>query len=183
MSSKFISISISPLVAYNPKIPVSNVIQEVQILFQTGCTYKRAWYATKFTIEGRPQSYNLQSGCGKWQAYTLPCSHALAVCRKNGTRADTYMPNIYSRETYRRTYQSHFHPVGLEKFWRDAPYNLTFHPPNMNNERGRKQGTRFRGEMDYRNLDSPPRCDRCRMPGHNIKNCNNPVQAMYNFVF
>ncbi|KAI5671858.1 hypothetical protein M9H77_12222 [Catharanthus roseus] len=44
----------------------------------------------------------------------------------------------------------------------------------MNNERGRKQGTRFRGEMDYRSLDSPPRCGRCRMSGHTRKNCNNP---------
>ncbi|KAI5648420.1 hypothetical protein M9H77_34425 [Catharanthus roseus] len=44
-----------------------------------------------------------------------------------------------------RTNQSNFHPVVHENFWRDAPYNLTFHPPNMNNERGRKQGIRFRG--------------------------------------
>ncbi|KAI5673235.1 hypothetical protein M9H77_13599 [Catharanthus roseus] len=33
------------------KIPVSNVIQEVQVLFQTCYTYKRAWYAQKFAIE------------------------------------------------------------------------------------------------------------------------------------
>ncbi|KAI5675292.1 hypothetical protein M9H77_06242 [Catharanthus roseus] len=32
-------------------MPVSNIIQEVQVLFQTGCTYKRAWYARKFVIE------------------------------------------------------------------------------------------------------------------------------------
>ncbi|KAI5683185.1 hypothetical protein M9H77_04413 [Catharanthus roseus] len=68
------------------------------------------------------------------------------VCRENGTRADTYVLDIYSRETYKRTYQSKFHPVGHENFVRDAPYNLTFHPPNMNNERGRKHGTRFRGK-------------------------------------
>ncbi|KAI5667503.1 hypothetical protein M9H77_17356 [Catharanthus roseus] len=30
------------------------------------------------------------------------------------------------------------------------------------------------GGNDYRNLDSPPRCGRCRMLGHNRKNCNNP---------
>ncbi|KAI5674027.1 hypothetical protein M9H77_14391 [Catharanthus roseus] len=33
------------------KIPVLNVIQEVQVLFQMGCTYKRAWYARKFATE------------------------------------------------------------------------------------------------------------------------------------
>ncbi|KAI5654162.1 hypothetical protein M9H77_31349 [Catharanthus roseus] len=43
--------SISHLVANDPEIPMSNVIQEVQVLFQTVCTYKWAWYARKFAIE------------------------------------------------------------------------------------------------------------------------------------
>ncbi|KAI5678188.1 hypothetical protein M9H77_09138 [Catharanthus roseus] len=43
--------SVSHLVANDPEIPVSNIIQEVQVLYQTGCTYKRAWYARKFAIE------------------------------------------------------------------------------------------------------------------------------------
>ncbi|KAI5666104.1 hypothetical protein M9H77_15957 [Catharanthus roseus] len=43
--------SISHLVANDPEISVSNIIQEVQVLFQTGCTYKRTWYARKFAIE------------------------------------------------------------------------------------------------------------------------------------
>ncbi|KAI5682551.1 hypothetical protein M9H77_03779 [Catharanthus roseus] len=51
LSSKFISMSTSHLVANDPEIPVSNIIQEMQVLFQTGCTYKRAWYARKFAIE------------------------------------------------------------------------------------------------------------------------------------
>ncbi|KAI5661750.1 hypothetical protein M9H77_21073 [Catharanthus roseus] len=38
----------------------------------------------------------------------------------------------------------------------------------------KRVGTRFRGEMDYQNPDSPPRCGRCRVSGHNRKNCNNP---------
>ncbi|KAI5682339.1 hypothetical protein M9H77_03567 [Catharanthus roseus] len=45
ITSKFISKLISHLVANDPKIPVSNVIQEVQVLLQMGCTYKRTWYA------------------------------------------------------------------------------------------------------------------------------------------
>ncbi|KAI5671550.1 hypothetical protein M9H77_11914 [Catharanthus roseus] len=51
ITSKFISKLISHLVANDPKIPVSNVIQEVQVLLQTGYTYKRAWYARKFAIK------------------------------------------------------------------------------------------------------------------------------------
>ncbi|KAI5672433.1 hypothetical protein M9H77_12797 [Catharanthus roseus] len=78
--------------------------------------------------------------CVKWQRYTLPCSHVLAVCRENGSRIDAYVPEIYSRQTYRKTYQANFHPVLSENFWRDVPFNLTFYPPNMKKERGRKQG-------------------------------------------
>ncbi|KAI5680565.1 hypothetical protein M9H77_01792 [Catharanthus roseus] len=51
LSSKFISMSISHIVANDLEIPISNIIQEVQVLYQTGCTYKRAWYARKFAIE------------------------------------------------------------------------------------------------------------------------------------
>ncbi|KAI5673057.1 hypothetical protein M9H77_13421 [Catharanthus roseus] len=78
--------------------------------------------------------------------HILPCSHVLAVCRENGLRADTYVPEIYSRQTYRRTYQANFHPVLMENFWRDVPFNLTFYPPNMKKERGRKQGKQFQGK-------------------------------------
>ncbi|KAI5665886.1 hypothetical protein M9H77_15739 [Catharanthus roseus] len=69
--------------------------------------------------------------------------------------------------------KANFHPVLSENFWRDVPFNLTFYPPNMKKERGRKHAKRFQGEMDYRNPDSPPRCGRCRMPRHYRKNCNN----------
>ncbi|KAI5659002.1 hypothetical protein M9H77_27795 [Catharanthus roseus] len=109
MTSKFISKLILHLVANDPEIPVSNVIQEVQVLLQT--------------------------------KYTLLCSHVFA---DNGTRPDAYMSDIYSMETYKR--KSNFYPFGHEDFWRDAPYNLTFYPLHMNNQRDRKQGTRFQGK-------------------------------------
>ncbi|KAI5658049.1 hypothetical protein M9H77_26842 [Catharanthus roseus] len=182
MTSKFISKLISHLVANDPEIPLLKVIQEVQVKLQMGCTYKRAWYARKFTIERVFGSWEitfsilpkyLHAICGKWQEYTLPCSHANAVCRDNGTRPNAYVSDIYSRETY----QSNFYLVRYEDFWRDAPYDLTFYPPNMNNQRGRKKGTRFRAKMNYRNPDSPPRCSRCRMPGQSRKNCNNPSSS------
>ncbi|KAI5659206.1 hypothetical protein M9H77_27999 [Catharanthus roseus] len=111
--------SISHLIANDPEIPVSNTIQEVQVLFQTGCTYK--WEC-----------------CGKWQTYTLLCSHILALCRENGSRTDIYVPKIYSRQMYRRTYQANFHPILSENFWRDVSFSLTFYPPNMKRERDRK---------------------------------------------
>ncbi|KAI5655086.1 hypothetical protein M9H77_32273 [Catharanthus roseus] len=126
---------------------------------------------------------DLEEGdCEKWQTYTLPYLHVLAVCRKNGSRADTYVPEIYSRQTYRRTYQVNFHPVLSENFWRDVPFNLTFYPPNMKKERGTKQDKRFKGKMDYRNPDSPQ--DVADVACWDIieKIIITPDQAMYKFA-
>ncbi|KAI5681169.1 hypothetical protein M9H77_02396 [Catharanthus roseus] len=78
---------------------------------------------------------NKSCTCRKWQIYTLPCSHALAISRESGTRADTYVPDIYLREMYKRTYEANFDLVFNEKYWRDVPYNLTFSSPNMNKDR------------------------------------------------
>ncbi|KAI5683795.1 hypothetical protein M9H77_05023 [Catharanthus roseus] len=83
-----------------------------------------------YTLNMNEKSYS----CCKWREYILPCSHALAVYRDNDTRRDTYVPDIYLRKTYRRTYQSKLYSVGHEDFWSDAPYNLTFYHPNMNNQ-------------------------------------------------
>ncbi|KAI5677664.1 hypothetical protein M9H77_08614 [Catharanthus roseus] len=47
MTSKFIS----KTNINDPEIPISNVIQEVQVLLQTGYTYKRTWFTGKFAIE------------------------------------------------------------------------------------------------------------------------------------
>ncbi|KAI5662470.1 hypothetical protein M9H77_21793 [Catharanthus roseus] len=54
--------------------------------------------------------------CDKWREYTLPYSHALAICRENGTRLDAYVSDIYWQETYKRTYQSNFYLVGFRVF-------------------------------------------------------------------
>ncbi|KAI5672782.1 hypothetical protein M9H77_13146 [Catharanthus roseus] len=81
---------------------------------------------------------NNSCSCEKWQTYTLSCSHIFTVCRENGSRAYTCMPEIYSRQTYRRIYQTNFHLVLSENFWRDVPFNLTFYPPNMKKEQDRK---------------------------------------------
>ncbi|KAI5683479.1 hypothetical protein M9H77_04707 [Catharanthus roseus] len=89
------------------------------------------------------QINNKSCSCGKWQIYTSPCSHVLAMCREMGSRADTNVPEIYSRQTYRRPYLANFHPVLSENFWRDVPFNLTFYPPNMKKERDRKHDKRF----------------------------------------
>ncbi|KAI5678837.1 hypothetical protein M9H77_09787 [Catharanthus roseus] len=97
------------------------------VLFQTGCTYKRAWYARKSAIERflriemksrehKVTTYNPREGISMVKSQIR-----VSVYRENGSRADTYVPEIYSRQTYRRTYQTNFHPVLSENFSRDVP--------------------------------------------------------------
>ncbi|KAI5664908.1 hypothetical protein M9H77_24231 [Catharanthus roseus] len=91
--------------------------------------------------EHKVTTYNPREGI-----YMVRSPIQVSVYRENGTRTDTYVPEIYSRQTYRRSYQANFHPVLSENFWRDVPFNLTFYPPNMKKERGRKQDKRFQGK-------------------------------------
>ncbi|KAI5659061.1 hypothetical protein M9H77_27854 [Catharanthus roseus] len=70
----------------------------------------------------------------------------VSVCRENRSRTDTYVPEIYSRQTYRRTYQVNLHPVLSDNFWRDVHFNLTFYPLNMKKERSRNRANDFRGK-------------------------------------
>ncbi|KAI5682749.1 hypothetical protein M9H77_03977 [Catharanthus roseus] len=90
---------------------------------------------------------NKSCSCRKWQTYILSCSHVLAVYRENGSRTDTYVPDIYSRQTYRRIYQANFHPVLSENFWRDVPFNLKLYPPNMKKERVGNRASDFRKKL------------------------------------
>ncbi|KAI5650719.1 hypothetical protein M9H77_36724 [Catharanthus roseus] len=128
------------VVANDPEIPISNIIQEVQFLRiemksreHKVTTYnpREGIYMVRSPIRVSGTGNNVYTlrlnnkscRCGKWQTYRLPCSHVLAVCRENGSRTDTYVPEIYSRQTYRRTYQANFHLVFSENFWRDVPFN------------------------------------------------------------
>ncbi|KAI5682628.1 hypothetical protein M9H77_03856 [Catharanthus roseus] len=49
--------------------------------------------------------------------YTLQMNNkSWTFCRESGTRVDTYVPDIYLRETYRKTYEANFHPVLNENY-------------------------------------------------------------------
>ncbi|KAI5666353.1 hypothetical protein M9H77_16206 [Catharanthus roseus] len=145
----------------NPNIAKEGIhLLQIDDLIESGTIRLLDWNDNTTDIQlgmsfvDKIQAISAVQNYDKWREYTLLCSHALVVCRENGTRPDTNMPDIYWRETYRRKYQSNFYMVESENFWKNAPYNLTFYPPNMNNQRGKKQDTRFlggggRGEREW----------------------------------
>ncbi|KAI5673977.1 hypothetical protein M9H77_14341 [Catharanthus roseus] len=107
----------------------------------------------------------------------------MKFCKDNGARPNAYVLDIYSRKIYRRTYQSNFYPVGHKDFWRDAPYNLTFYPLSVNNQRGRKHDTRFRGKWIIENRILPQDVADAECLGIIEKIVISLIQAMYKFLF
>ncbi|KAI5658877.1 hypothetical protein M9H77_27670 [Catharanthus roseus] len=100
--------------------------------------------------EHKVTTYNPREGI-----YMVKSPIRVSVCRENGSRTDTYVPEIYSRQTYRRTYQVNLHPVLSENFWRDVPFNLTFYPPNMKRNGVGNRASDFRGEWIIKNQILP----------------------------
>ncbi|KAI5680635.1 hypothetical protein M9H77_01862 [Catharanthus roseus] len=127
--------------------------------------------------EHKVTTYNPREGI-----YMVKSPIQVSVCRENGSRADTYVPEIYSLQMYRRTYQTNFHPVLSEIFWRDVPFNLTFYPPNMKKEWGMKQGKRFQGKwiIEIRILPQDVADVTCRDIIEKI--VITPDRAMYKFA-
>ncbi|KAI5654616.1 hypothetical protein M9H77_31803 [Catharanthus roseus] len=102
--------------------------------------------------------------------HTITTYNPRKVCKDNSTRPDAYVSDIYSQETYRRTYQSNFYPVEHEDFWRDVPNNLTFYPPNMKNN-------------GIENMILPQDVADVECPGIIEKIVITSIQAMYKFFF
>ncbi|KAK4393695.1 hypothetical protein Sango_1840300 [Sesamum angolense] len=55
--------------------------------------------------------------CGKWGTHGIPCSHAIRVSRHFGVNASNFIPQYYSIQAYRKTYQGRFEPLYGEEYW------------------------------------------------------------------
>ncbi|KAI5682100.1 hypothetical protein M9H77_03328 [Catharanthus roseus] len=97
-------------------------------------------------VSGSPIDDLVESGTIRLLDWNDSMTDIQLVCRENESRVDTYVPEIYSRQTYRKTYQANFHPVLTENFWRNVPFNFTFYSLNMKKEVDRKRGKRFLGK-------------------------------------
>ncbi|KAI5670551.1 hypothetical protein M9H77_10915 [Catharanthus roseus] len=120
--------------------------QEKQLIFERREARRGVCLASRtcpYECVFRPKAYEAITH------YHCALSQVIAhngLCRENGSRTDTYVPEIYSQQMYRRTYQANFYPILSENFWRDVPFSLTFYPPNIKKEWGRKQASGFRGK-------------------------------------
>ncbi|XP_020550433.1 uncharacterized protein LOC110012151 [Sesamum indicum] len=87
--------------------------------------------------------------CGKWGANGIPCSHAIQACRHFGVNASNFIPNYYSVQSYKKTYQWRFEPVYGEEYWDPMDFELVHNPAvRARRDPGRQVSTRIQNEMD-----------------------------------
>ncbi|KAL2226508.1 UNVERIFIED_CONTAM: hypothetical protein Sindi_2009500 [Sesamum indicum] len=87
--------------------------------------------------------------CGKWGANEIPCSHAIQACRHFGVNASNFIPNYYSVQSYKKTYQGRFEPVYGEEYWNPVDFELVHNPAvRARQGPGRQVSTRIPNEMD-----------------------------------
>ncbi|KAF7824459.1 uncharacterized protein G2W53_022603 [Senna tora] len=91
--------------------------------------------------------------CGKFQALHYPCQHVIAACAYIGISYEPYVNRVYKLDTMLMAYAKEFQPLGLEEYWPvpEDPRKLVPGEGNIR-KKGRPRATRFRNEMDFRDL-------------------------------
>ncbi|XP_060200549.1 uncharacterized protein LOC132628802 [Lycium barbarum] len=62
--------------------------------------------------------------CGKWQAYHMPCSHAVKCFESIGKTVSSYVASEYNVKSYFKAYASHFYPLGDQAYWPNEPFSM-----------------------------------------------------------
>ena len=109
--------------------------------------------------------------CGKFQAYRIPCSHAIAACARYSLDFYQYVDPVYRVDSIIHAYSARWFPMGNDDLlpttseWTLVPDEQTLR------KKGRPRSTRIRNEMDWVESQPRQRCGICRQPGHNRSQC------------
>ncbi|XP_010490427.1 PREDICTED: uncharacterized protein LOC104768200 [Camelina sativa] len=119
--------------------------------------------------------------CKVFETLGIPCSHALAAARVNGTPIPRLVEENYKSDLCRNTYSVVVMPVP-DAVDHDIPedmLNPNGVPPETNAGPGRPRKRRIpsNGEEQAikRRKIRPSRCSRCYGTGHNRATCRNPI--------
>ncbi|KAK9079880.1 hypothetical protein SSX86_001553 [Deinandra increscens subsp. villosa] len=115
--------------------------------------------------------------CRKWDLTGIPCLHACAVFGFLKRPPENYVDQVYSRETYLKSYHYHIPPLPSQKFW--PKVNFPLDPPPIKNMPG-TQKNRRRDPHEYPKRPGrltkhgmKMRCSGCKSLNHNIRKCPN----------
>ncbi|KAL9227565.1 hypothetical protein vseg_003242 [Gypsophila vaccaria] len=116
--------------------------------------------------------------CHGWQAYGLPCSHAVAAllsCRQNVHR---FTESCFTVATYRKAYSQTIHPIPDKTTWNDGNDNsgldMVMNPPKSLRPPPRPRKKRSRPDDRGGPMKRIVHCSRCNQTGHFRTTCATP---------
>lgn len=122
--------------------------------------------------------------CHGWQAYGLPCAHAVAAllsCRQNVHR---FTESYFTVATYRKAYSQTIHPIPDKTLWKENTPNegdgngaspeIVMKPPRSLRAPPRPRKKRARAE-DRGPVKRVVHCSRCNQTGHFRTTCAAPI--------
>ncbi|XP_057519042.1 uncharacterized protein LOC130799817 [Amaranthus tricolor] len=117
--------------------------------------------------------------CHGWQAYGLPCAHAVAAllsCRQNVHR---FAESCFTVATYRKAYSQTIHPIPDKTLWNESNTggvpDIIIHPPKSLRPPPRPRKKRARPEDRGGPVKRVVHCSRCNQTGHFRTTCAAPI--------
>lgn len=117
--------------------------------------------------------------CHGWQAYGLPCAHAVAAlisCRQNVHR---FTENCFTVATYRKAYSQTIHPIPDKTLWNEGNTSnfsgIIMNPPKSLRPPPRPRKKRVRPEDHRGPVKRVVHCSRCNQTGHFRTTCAAPI--------
>ncbi|KNA21318.1 hypothetical protein SOVF_044030 [Spinacia oleracea] len=120
--------------------------------------------------------------CHGWQAYGLPCAHAVAAllsCRQNVHR---FTESCFTVATYRKAYSQTIHPIPDKTLWNEGNTNtgnlaaIVLNPPKSLRPPPRPRKKRVRAEdRGALVVKRVVHCSRCNQTGHFRTTCAAPI--------
>lgn len=116
--------------------------------------------------------------CHGWQAYGLPCAHAVAAllsCRQNVHR---FTESCFTVATYRKAYSQTIHPIPDKTLWNEgnsSTSGVIIYPPKSLRPPPRPRKKRVRSEDRGGPVKRVVHCSRCNQTGHFRTTCATPI--------
>ncbi|KAL0427080.1 UNVERIFIED_CONTAM: hypothetical protein Slati_2882800, partial [Sesamum latifolium] len=87
--------------------------------------------------------------CGKWGTHGIPVHMRFRQVDIFSMNASNFIPQYFSTQAYKKTYQKRFEPVYGEEYWDPVHFELVHNPTKRTRQGpGRLATTRIRNEMD-----------------------------------
>ncbi|CAK8535186.1 unnamed protein product [Lathyrus sativus] len=117
--------------------------------------------------------YRCRCDCGKYQAFSVPCSRDIAACAHAPQDAYSHLSDVYKAINVMNVYSKGFAVLPMEEYWPSYQGDIVWHNDGMRRKKkGHLNNKRIITEMDT--ADKMIRlCSICRQPEYNQKNCLN----------